>query len=379
MNAILDEHQEYLALSGRFEKYASAIARTVKPGDVVADLGCGVGVLGLQCLQAGASHVYGIDHSGAIEIARETMRRAGLADRYSCLAGSTFTTQLPQPVDLIICDHVGFFGFDYGITEMLADGRKRFLKPGGEVMPRRIRLMLAGAEAMACRTRADFWESAAVPPEYHWLGEHGRNSRHRFGFSAADLCTASECIGEIDFRSDQPDLLSFSARLDVTRAARFDGLAGWFECELAPDVWMTNSPLDPDPIERPNAFLSAAEPFDVTSGDVIEVTIRIRRDADTIAWTIQPPGAAPRQKLSTWKSRVFGSLDLAATGDVAASLTPSGRALGTLLQMVDGQRSRTQIEEAMLASHATDFASAEQLREFVRRELARNARVDTPG
>ena len=81
MASVLEEHIEYLTLPGRNALYAKAISRIIKPGDVVVDLGCGVGVLGLLCLEAGAARVYGIDHSDAIELARETVAKAGLSDR----------------------------------------------------------------------------------------------------------------------------------------------------------------------------------------------------------------------------------------------------------------------------------------------------------
>ena len=87
------------------DRFRQAIARTIRPGDFVADLGCGFGVLGMLCLQSGAAHCWGIDQTDAIEIARDTMARAGLGERYSCIGESSYRARLPEPVDLIICDH----------------------------------------------------------------------------------------------------------------------------------------------------------------------------------------------------------------------------------------------------------------------------------
>ena len=44
----------------------------------------------------------------------------------------------------MLCDHLGYFGFDYGIIELLQDARERFLKPRGIVVPSRVKLMLGG-------------------------------------------------------------------------------------------------------------------------------------------------------------------------------------------------------------------------------------------
>ena len=136
MSSVLSEHLGYLSLEGRFAIYERALEAVLTPGDRVADLGCGFGVLGLQALRAGAGHVFGIDHSDAIEIARETMAREGLSNRYATIADTSYHAELPERVDLVVCDHVGFFGIDYGIIEMLEDARRRLLRPGGHVMPR---------------------------------------------------------------------------------------------------------------------------------------------------------------------------------------------------------------------------------------------------
>src|SRR5687768_1417204 len=115
MSAALEEHVGYLSDPVRLKRFERAVAAVVGPGNTVADVGCGFGVLGLLCLKAGASQVWGIDRTDAIEIARETMRRAGLEERYSCVHGASRQVTLPERVDVVICDHVGYFGFDYGI------------------------------------------------------------------------------------------------------------------------------------------------------------------------------------------------------------------------------------------------------------------------
>ena len=113
---MLDEHLGYVSDRVRLKRFEAAIARTVRPGDLVADIGCGSGVLGLMCLKAGAERVWGIDSTEAIEIARESMARAGLSDRYVCIRERSYRVLLQDPVDILICDHVGHFGFDYGMS-----------------------------------------------------------------------------------------------------------------------------------------------------------------------------------------------------------------------------------------------------------------------
>lgn len=365
---VLDEHIGYLSLHGRTEQFAQAIAQAMVPGARVADLGCGVGVLGLLCLKAGAARVWGIDHSDAIYVAREAVSRAGFSDSYECLRESTFQARLPELVDLIICDHVGFFGFDYGIVEMLADAR-RLLKPGGAIMPRRLNLQLAGVSSIRCREIADAWIGAAVPDDFHWLHEFSINARHPVKLQPADICTAVVDLGSIDLTADNPDSFAFDAVLDITADGQFDGLAGWFNAELAAGVWMTNSPVGDCRIDRPQAFLPCREPFAVRVGDRITVSVKIFHPTQIITWTICDPATGRRQRQSTFNSKVLTDRDLTPEAQGPVALGRKAEARRLVLDHVDGTRSATEIEDAIVLAHPDLLPTQKEIRNFVRREL----------
>ncbi len=65
----------------------------------------------------------------------KTVADAGFADKAEFFQANSFELTLPERADVVICDHVGYFGFDYGILELLADAKQRFLKPGGIIIP----------------------------------------------------------------------------------------------------------------------------------------------------------------------------------------------------------------------------------------------------
>lgn len=368
----LAEHIEYLSLSGRYEKYQAAIDEVVRPGDVVADLGCGFGVLGLQCLKAGAARVYGIDHSDAIEIARETVSRAGLADRYTCLRGSTFRVTLQEKVDVLICDHIGYFGFDYGIIAMLGDARRRFLKEGGRIIPRKMQLFLAGAESASGRDKAEAWGRPPIPEELHWLREYGVNSRHPLSISPDALCTETAAGPIVDFHHEAPENLAFAVRLTASRTCRVDGLVGWFACELAPQVLLSNSPLSHDSIARPQAFLPLQEPVDLEKGQALDVRIRVLLDPVTVNWTVEQESTGSRQRMSTWKSRVLAEADLPGS-EAELNLKPIGESRKLLLELVDGNRSAQAVEEEFLRASTGMFPTEAEAKRFVQRELRLHA------
>lgn len=371
---MLDEHLGYIADRVRSEHLKQAIARTIRPGNLVVDAGCGFGVLGLMCLQAGASHVWGIDQTAAVKIARDTLDRNGFGDRYTCIPESTYRAVLPAPVDVLVCDHVGYFGLDYGIVALLDDARRRFLKPGGRILPQRIRLMLAGATSEPAHTEAIAWSGATVPAAFHWLREHGFNTKRKYEFTASEIATAPHALGTIDLRQNNPDHFAFKATLVANHDGVLHGFAGWFECELADGVWMTNSPIAPDKINRPQVFLAFDQPIPVRAGERIEAAISFHHQDNLIGWTVRPPNAGRRQKYSNWGDRIIGPQDLTRQPQQIPVLTATGHARQVLYSYLDGERSLAELERIMLAQHPELFPTPQELSRFIRSECARSTR-----
>jgi len=369
---VLEEHFSYLSDGVRLERFREAVRRAVKPGDTAVDVGCGFGVLGLMCIEAGASHVWGVDETPAIEIARETMARGGWAERYTCLHDCSLRVSLPQQVDVAICDHVGYFGFDYGIVRTMGDARARFIKPGGRIIPERIVLQIAAVEGPECRAQTNGWASEPVPSEFHWLRDYAVNTKHPLDFTPQALASAPEELGTIDLRQDNPEHFSFAVSLTIDRPCELDGLGGWFECEIADGVWMTNSPLASQKINRAQAFLPFAVPLSVNAGDRVEVAVSVRHETALISWSARVNRTGQSARQSTWASTILGTTDRVPVAARIPRLSRAGEARRALLALIDGRASNSEIERAMLRDHAELFPTTEQIARFVRSELFRS-------
>src|SRR5210317_265434 len=127
MATTLDEHYGYLSDRVKLEQYQAAIERLVRPEHIVLDLGCGSGLLGLMALRAGARKVLFVEEGQVIDIARRAVAEAGFSDRAEFFQANSFELELPEQADLVVCDHVGYFGFDYGVLALLTDAQQRFL------------------------------------------------------------------------------------------------------------------------------------------------------------------------------------------------------------------------------------------------------------
>jgi hypothetical protein len=371
---MLDEHLGYVSDSIRLDRYQAAIAKVVAKGSTVADLGSGSGVLGLLCLQAGAGRLVAVDDSDMLEVARETLTRSGYGDCSVFIRGKSSQIELPERVDVVICDHVGYFGFDYGVVEFFADARKRFLKPGGTLIPSRIRLNVAAVSAQRCDELANGWCAEGVPNEFHWLRTHAVNTKHAVNLERADVLGGPAVLGDIDLHADNPEFFSWNTELRIERDGLMHGLVGWFECELAEGVWMTNSPLAEAPIRRSQAFLPIDEAVRVKAGDTVRATVMARPADHLIAWVVEFPATGQRFAQSTWQGQLMTPAQLMQRNPAhVPHLGRRGQATATVLGYCDGRRTVAEIEQAVLRDHPDLFPSAGEISGFVARILGREA------
>jgi precorrin-6B methylase 2 len=370
---MLQEHLAYIKDSVRLDRFRAAIRTIVKPGDRVADLGSGSGILGLLCLQAGAAHIDFIDQSAMIDVARQTVRRAGFGDHASFISGRSQHVDLPERVDVVVCDHVGYFGFDYGIVPLLQDARRRFLKPGGAIIPSSITLQLAAVESEQCREKAEGWGADGIPAEFHWLREYSVNTLHPVNLTRDELMSGSAALGRIDFSEDQAQCLSWTGNLRAERDSVVRGLGGWFDGELADGVRITNSPLDDTPIQRPQAFLPIGEAVRVKAGDRIRATVMVRPADNVTAWIAEFDATGQRFSHSTFQGLLVSPEDVVAANPArVARPTPESRARACVLRYCDGTRTLREVEQAVLQEHPDLFPSTAEISRFVAVVLGRD-------
>lgn len=368
---MLVEHLLYVSDTCRRAKYQEAIQQTLNYGDRVVDLGAGTGILGLMCLKAGAAEVISIDSTGMLHVARKTMLKAGLASHCTFIQGASLHAQISERVDLVVCDQVGYFGFDAGITTFLEDAKKRLLKDGGRLIPAKITLHLAIAESESNYRIASGWGGQDIPEEFHWLHEYGINSKYPVKLSTENIISNVVALGEIDFYQNQKTFYIWEAELEILRDGVLHGLAGWFDCTLSPGINMTNSPLDPTAINRPQAFFPISEAIQVKAGEKIVARIMAKPTDDLITWEVQTSS----RKFS--QSNAEGFL---ATANIPAkvnsghkpTLKMSGKAATVILSYCDGNRTEKEIVDIILSEHSELMPTKETLVLFIRHLLSRD-------
>ena len=369
MPATLEEHYSYLADRLKVQRYRAAIEKAIEPGQVVLDLGCGSGLLGMMALRAGASKVVFVEEGSAIEIARRSVAEAGFTDRAEFFQSNSFSLALPERVDVIVCDHVGYFGFDYGILALLADARQRFLKPGGVIIPAEITIQLGLAEAEAARNLVSRWRSEPIPAEFHWVSIASANAKHAVNLKSEHLVSSVVDADTLVLGNASAEFLTWSADFTASRDATLDGLLGWFDCQLHGDTRMTNSPAVDDALERPQAFLPLEEPVLVSTGEPVNVTVMVRPVDHVIAWVVEVRGQ--RHALTTFNGLLLDNAALyRGRPDRVAHLNSRGLARQIVLSYCDGQRTVAEVESVVLQAHPDLFPTPHAARSFVRNVLA---------
>jgi len=94
-NCLIDEE--------RTNAFAKAISTTVRPGDVVVDMGTGSGVLAMLAARAGAKRVYAVEiDQSNIATLDAVFHANGLADKIVLIHDDVCNVDLPEKVDVII-------------------------------------------------------------------------------------------------------------------------------------------------------------------------------------------------------------------------------------------------------------------------------------
>ena len=133
----------------RMRAYSRALEHAVRRDSVVIDIGAGTGILSLLACRYGARKVYSIEPTSAIEVARETARANGFADRVECICALSTETRLREKADVIVSDLRGALPLFGRHLPSIIDARRRFLAPGGRLIPQRDLLWAAVVEAPA--------------------------------------------------------------------------------------------------------------------------------------------------------------------------------------------------------------------------------------
>jgi protein arginine N-methyltransferase 1 len=349
----------------RVAAYQRAIDATVKPGDVVLDLGAGTGVMGLLACRAGAARVYAIEGGGMVEIARKIARANGFADRIVCVHGNSTQVELPERVDVAIADQTGPLGIGGGLFAVFNDARRRFLKPQGTTIPSRVDISIALAEYPEGRAPIEFWDEPRLGFDMSAMHDVARNVGYEIHFTPAQLLSAPQCVLSFDLARSIAEPSNATATLVARRPGTLHGLFGFFAAELAPGVSISNSPLGPDTIKRRAWFMPIERAVTLEGGDSARVMVHMTPVEEMVTWKVEVTGrdGATKEKSthSTFKGTLIVKEELRKMRpDYVPRLSAPGEIERAVLELCDGARSVGEIAHELGLRFPQIFRSPEE-------------------
>lgn len=241
-------HRELLRDRVRVEAFREAIFATVRPGDVVLDMGAGTGILSVFAAQAGARKVYAVEPARIVAIAEQLVARNGVADRVEVIHSEMASARLPEQVDVIVSEWIGWYGIDENLLAPLVMARDRWLKPSGTMVPQQVTAWLAPAWDEELDADIRLWRSRPYEVDTSAIAQSMSHEVlvGRDNVSAQHLLAESQRMWVTDTRTCSAEEArgSFGASLSfrAVREGPFSGLAAWFTAELSSGVVLTNAP-----------------------------------------------------------------------------------------------------------------------------------------
>ncbi len=130
---------------------------------VVLDVGTGSGILAMFAAKAGAKKVYAVEATSMAQNARRLVEANHLQDIVTVIQGTIETVELPEKVDIIVSEWMGYLLLRESMLDSVLIARDRYLKPGGAMYPSHAKMFWAPIKTTSTQEHLE---------EFHKIIEH---------------------------------------------------------------------------------------------------------------------------------------------------------------------------------------------------------------
>lgn len=353
-----------IADSRRFGAYREALQRCVHSHATVLDLGAGTGIFALLACRFGAAHVYAIEAGDVIQVAREIAVANGLGDRISFFHDPSSRVTLPERVDVIVSDLRGALPLYGDHIPSIIDARRRFLKPGGRLIPRCDEIWVAPVESNEIYGElVSPWEATEVDLDMSAARRLVTHLVHPRRVAADRLLADGQRWATIDYTSVDSADAGADVDFAIEREGILHGFILWFDSVLTEGVSLSNAPEETELIYG-GVFLPLAEPVEMRSADRVSLGLNARVIGRDYMWrwitgVVGRDGVERRRfSQSTFLGMPLskGTLSRAAV-DATPELSCDGNIDRDALALMDGKRSLADIAQLIFERYPQAFES----------------------
>ena len=143
--------------------------------------------------------MYAVDIDPVVELAKLVAVKNGFEDRVVFIEGRSDEVELPEPVDVIVTDTFGTFGLKGGGLGSLLDARRRFLKPGGTMIPQALELFMAPVETpRAYEDHVAVWDRTSYGIDWSVARDFAVNNRYPIHFTEGAFLAEPIAVARVD-------------------------------------------------------------------------------------------------------------------------------------------------------------------------------------
>ncbi|KAB7498567.1 putative protein arginine N-methyltransferase 6.1 [Armadillidium nasatum] len=290
--ADVELHRTMIEDQKRTNTYRDAIMKGAEKwikGKVVADVGCGTGILSMFCAQAGASKVYAIEASDIGLHAKKLVEANNFNDVITVLIGKAEDLELPEKVDVIVSEWMGYMLLYETMLPSVLHVRDRYLKSGGKMFPERAVLHMALGETQWItkyeESAFDFWVSLQhlYALDMSILADHAvtkyKDTVHVHMVAQEDIMSFPTVVCDLDLYSVKAeDLAEITHEFSLSSMGNrcLNSLVLWFDVMFPEGVKLSTSP-DEEDTHWQNTVLTLPD-CRVKQDSLVKGTIKISQD-----------------------------------------------------------------------------------------------------
>jgi protein arginine N-methyltransferase 1 len=303
---LIEYHRTLIADKVRNDAFRRALEKVIQKGKtVVADIGSGTGLMGFFASRLGAADVYFYEYGNIIGLS-ESLAKSNKIRNGHFIHGHSANIEDPPPVDVIVSETLGNYALEEHIIASIEDA-KRFLKPGGAIIPQKITQMVAPV------TRAHFfnelctWDDLGHGLDFTEAKIMGLNNLYVRTFAAEDLLRGgkAQIWDTVDFRQENSSTRGGSGTWTIEDDAVIYGFAVWWNCELVDGIELATGPLDAK-THWEQLYFPVLAPVQAKKGDRLGITISSEssyEEGTVIDWEITLKAAGQKPQIQSLSLR----------------------------------------------------------------------------